>query len=141
MKRAHVLPIALAACLAVPLAAPAAADPTVGIGLSYAFGGGAGEFGLGLRVFSDDRRDRVAASVGVDYMFGSGRIRPSIGAAYLNKNSYVGIDLGYDFSRGSLDFGIGVGGVGTTRQKAPDTGDSGSDDDIIIIDPDLPPPV
>lgn len=85
--------------------------------------------GVGLRVFSDNRRDKVAGSVGVDYMFGSGRVRPTIGAAYLDRNGYVGVDLGYDFGRGSIDFGAGIGVTNTKRSSPPATGgDTGGDD-------------
>ena len=60
--------IALAALLS--LSTPALADPTVGLGLSFSFGGGKPQTGVGLRVFSDNERDSFVGSVGVDYMFG-----------------------------------------------------------------------
>jgi hypothetical protein len=122
MIRNVLLPATLAACLSLAPADPAAADPTVGLGLTFAFGGGGGEWGLGLRVLSDNRRDRVVGAVGFDYMFGSGRLRPSLGVAYLGSNGYVGVDLGYDVNRGALDFGISAGGANTKRRPAPALG-------------------
>jgi hypothetical protein len=108
----------LAMTCAVPalLATPAAADPAVGIGFSMSFGRGQTETGMGLRVFSNDRRDKAVGSVGVDYMFGSKRWRGTVGAAYLGRNAYVGLDLGFDFKDGGIDFGPSVGAV---RTKAP----------------------
>lgn len=111
---------ALVLGLAVTSVTPAAADPAVGLGLSFSFGGRSGvDTGIGLRVFSNDKQDQAAASVGLDYMFQSQRIRPSVGAAWLGTNTYVGLDLGYDFTSGGFDFGVGAGGVDTKRNAAP----------------------
>ncbi|MDN5786193.1 hypothetical protein [Pseudorhodobacter sp.] len=82
--------ILIAAALTVGMAMPVAADPSVGLGLSIAFGNGRTEAGVGIRLFSTDRRDHAAASLGLDYMFSSSRIRPTVGAAYLGRNSYIG---------------------------------------------------
>lgn len=83
---------------ALVLAAPATAETTVGLGLSVAFGSGAQpDAGVGVRVFSDDKRNDFTGSIGVDYMFGSRGVRPTVGFAYLGRNTYVGVDLGYDF--------------------------------------------
>lgn len=109
MIRNLVLPAAAATLLGLPLAGPAAADATLGIGFGLAFGAGQVDVGAGLRVFSDDRRDRAAGSVGFDYMFTSGRLRPSLGIAYLYRNGFVGVDLGFDTRRGGPDFGLGAG--------------------------------
>lgn len=101
--------------LCVALAAPASADPAVGLGVNLTFGGsGKVEAGLGLRLFTNDEEDEVVGAAGFDYMFQSQRIRPSLGAAYLGTNSYIGVDVGYDFGRGGLDFGVGIGGVNTS---------------------------
>ncbi|WP_155326400.1 hypothetical protein [Alkalilacustris brevis] len=100
---------------AVPalMATPSAADPTVGLGLTFSFGGGGVDTGIGLRVFSDNRREKAVGSVGVDYMFGSQRWRGTLGAAYLDRNGYIGVDLGIGLGDGAIDFGVGVGGVKT----------------------------
>ncbi len=103
--------IVLAALLS--LATPALADPTVGVGLSFSFGGGKPQTGIGLRVFSDNERDSFVGSVGVDYMFGSQSFRGTVGGAYLGDNTYLGLDMGLDFNGGGVGFGFGAGGVGT----------------------------
>ena len=95
------------------LAAPAFADPTVGFGLSLSFGGGGTDYGVGARIFSDDEEDEFVASVGVDYMFQSGRVRPTVGAAYLGDGSYLGFDLGFGLNGEGIDFGVSVGGADT----------------------------
>ena len=106
--------IALAAVLS--LSTPALADPTVGLGMSFSFGGGKPQTGIGLRVFSDNERDSFVGSVGVDYMFGSQSFRGTVGGAYLGNDTYLGLDMGLDFNGGWFGFGFGAGGVGT---KAP----------------------
>lgn len=107
------------------LATPALADPTVGLGLSFSFGGGKPQTGIGLRVFSDDERDSFVGSVGVDYMFGTQSFRGTVGGAYLGNDTYLGLDMGLDFNGGGFGFGFGAGGVGTTQS----TSDGGGDDD------------
>ncbi|MFN3825251.1 MAG: hypothetical protein ACK4RN_14815 [Pseudorhodobacter sp.] len=107
--------VLLALGLALPLASPARADPAVGVGVSILFGG---ESSLGLRIFSSDRRNRAAASVGLDYVFRSQRIRPTIGAAYLGNNAYIGLDMGLDLARGGVDFSAGIGVTKTKRRAA-----------------------
>ena len=99
------------------MAMPAVADPTVGIGISFAFGGGKVDTGVGIRVFSNNRREKAAATLGVDYMFTGQRIRPTVGVAYLGSNSYIGLDMGFGFNGEGVDFGLGVGGVKTKRAK------------------------
>ena len=106
------------ACLAA-LASPGLADPAVGLGLSFSFGGGTSQTGIGLRVFSDDERDSFVASAGVDYIFGSGSMRGTVGGAYLGDNTYLGLDLGLDFSGGGMDYGISGGAVNTEETAAP----------------------
>jgi hypothetical protein len=119
MNRLKICTTALIACLALPLATPVAAEATVGVGLSFAFGAGKkAEAGIGLRLFSNNKQDKFVGSVGADYMFQSQRLRPTIGAAYLRKNAYIGLDLGYDMSAGGVDFGLGVGGVKTKKPAA-----------------------
>lgn len=99
---------ALAASLG-PLAAPVSADPTIGIGFSLSFGGGQPQLGAGVRVFSDDEEDEVAASLGLDYVFTTQSLRPTIGAAYLMEDSYAGVDVGYNYTLGTFDVGGGIG--------------------------------
>ncbi|PTV93666.1 hypothetical protein C8J27_11331 [Rhodobacter aestuarii] len=100
------------------LATPALADPTLGLGLSFSFGGGKPQTGIGLRVFSDDERDSFVGSVGVDYMFGTQSFRGTVGGAYLGNDTYLGLDMGFDFNGGGFGFGFGAGGVGTKAGAA-----------------------
>lgn len=102
----------------VCLAAPVQADPAVGVGLSLSFGGGQAQTGVGIRVFSDDRQDRVVGAIGLDYQFGSGAVRGTIGPSYLGRDTYVGLDVGFGLGGGGLDFGISAGVTDTSRPAA-----------------------
>jgi hypothetical protein len=106
------------------VAAPASADPTIGIGFSLSFGGGQPQLGAGVRVFSDDDEDEFAASIGLDYVFTTQSVRPTIGGAYLMDDSYIGLDLGYNSTLGTFDFGAGAGFADTDD----DSGGSDSND-------------
>lgn len=112
--------ILFASALMFVLSTPAMADPTVGFGLNFSFGEGKVNTGVGVRVFSNDEQDKAAASIGVDYMFGSQSWRGSLGAAYLMNNGYIELNGGYDFGSGGFNFGVGVGGAKTTDQNTPD---------------------
>lgn len=103
-----------AAALICALAAPATADPTLGFGLSFTFGGGKINTGVGLRVFSNDEQDKPAITVGLDYMFGTQSWRGSLGAAYMMDNSYIEMNGGYNFDGSGFDFGFGTGAARTT---------------------------
>lgn len=123
------LPLALA--LAMGLATPAFAvesapsaptttsssssRPTIGLGLSVAFGSGGIDTGIGLRVFSSNRRNRAVGSLGLDYMFQSQSLRGTVGVGYLGRNVFGGADLGYNFNRRDIDFGLSIGGANTRR--------------------------
>jgi len=128
--------ILTAAAFTMALAAPASADPSLGFGLSLSFGGGDVDYGVGVRVFSDDKQDEFAASVGLDYMFQSQRLRPTVGAAYLGDDSYIGIDMGFGLNGEGIDFGVGVGGVNTDNSSTysgdvdDDTGEDNSLGDV-----------
>lgn len=107
------LPSLLLPCaMVLGLAAPVAADPALGLGFTFAFGGGApGGLGIGARLFSDDEEDAFAGALGLDYMFGSGQVRPSIGVAYMGTNNYLGLDVGFVGS--GMNFGMGGGYANT----------------------------
>lgn len=107
----------LSTALTVGMALPAHADPAIGFGLSFAFGNGNVETGVGVRVTSDNEPDEVVATVGIDYMFQSQRWRPTVGVAYLFDNAYLGVDLGFDLNGGGMDIGVGVGGINTEESK------------------------
>jgi hypothetical protein len=105
------------------LSTPALADPGVGLGLNFTFGNGGVNTGLGVRIFSNDEQDKAAASVGLDYMFGSQSWRGSLGAAYMMDNSYIELNGGYDFGSSEFDFGIG-GGITETTEGAGSSDES-----------------
>jgi hypothetical protein len=109
--------IAMICAVPTMLATPTLADPTLGLGLSFSFGGGQVDTGVGLRVFSDNERDSLVGSVGVDYMFGSQSWRGTVGAAYLGNNSYFGLDLGIGLRDGAIDFGASAGVADTKRAR------------------------
>jgi hypothetical protein len=110
-------PVVVAAALAMSSAA--SAGPTVGLGLSFSFGSGTVDTGVGIRVFSNNKRNRAVGSVGLDYMFGSQSMRGTIGAGYLTRNLYGGLDLGFDFGTGDFNFGPSLGVTRSTRRAAP----------------------
>ncbi|WP_298857473.1 hypothetical protein [uncultured Sulfitobacter sp.] len=126
---------ALALTLALTLVRPAAADPAVGFGLSLTFGGGEVDagVGVGVRLFSDDDEDSFAATLGLDYMLKSRSMRPTVGAAYLMDDSYIGLDMGLDLQSREFDFGVGIGGVKTEGDDAAapvGTGDFGGPNEV-----------
>lgn len=97
-----------AAAVALSLAAPVAADPTLGLGLTITFGNGSVDTGLGVRLFSDDEKNQAALSLGLDYMFVNQSFRPAVGVAYLMDSSYLELNGGVMIGTG--EFGLGVGG-------------------------------
>lgn len=105
------LPVSALAFALSPMAAYA--DPTVGLGLNVALGSSGADVGLGVRVFSNDQEDKIAASLGLDYMFKSKSLRASAGAAYLMDDSYVEVNGGYTFKSQEFNFGLGLGTVNT----------------------------
>jgi hypothetical protein len=109
-------------------ASPALADPTFGLGLTFSFGGGQPDVGVGVRVFSDDREDEFAGSLGLDYMFGSESWRGSLGAAYMMDNSYIELNSGYNFGSRTFDVGIG-GGFAKTQNQAIQVVEETTDED------------
>jgi hypothetical protein len=117
-----------ASALALTISTPALADPSLGFGLNFTFGGGTVNTGVGVRVFSDDEEDEVAASIGLDYMFGSESWRGSLGAAYMMDNSYIELNGGYNLNNGGFDFGIGGGWTDTTSDQISNS-DIGPGDD------------
>ncbi|MBO9397110.1 hypothetical protein J7400_10490 [Shimia sp. R9_2] len=91
------------------------ADPSFGFGVTLVFGG---DVAAGVRVFSDDEPESAVLAIGADYKFGSGAIRPTVGAAYLDEDFYVDFSLGYDLGIGALDYGIGIGGAFDTEEES-----------------------
>ncbi|MBE1293286.1 MAG: hypothetical protein GJ677_12420 [Rhodobacteraceae bacterium] len=89
------------------------ADPSFGLGLTYVFGG---DWAAGVRVFHDDEPDSAVLALGVDYKFGAGSLRPTVGAAYLEDDYYLDFSLGYDTQLQALDYGVGVGAAFETQE-------------------------
>lgn len=116
--KAKIVAIACSAVTAATLSTSALADVGVGAGLSWTFGGPKPVAGpaLGVKVFSTDRQDKTAASLGVDYSFADRSFRPNVGVAYLGKNNvYLGADVGYSFAQQGMNFGVGAGYVDTKK--------------------------
>lgn len=101
------------------LSLPVQADTTFGLGVNLSFGGGAGpQTGVGVRMFSGNKKNSTVASVGFDYLLQSRKIRPSVGVAYLGSNTYLGADLGFTPGQG-LNVGMGLGLSKTQSKAAP----------------------
>lgn len=132
MLSKHITSIAILCALT----APALADPTVGFGINVTFGNGTANTGVGVRVFSNDRKDEGAASLGLDYMFTSQSWRGSLGAAYLMDDSYIELNGGYNFGSGTVDLGIGAGWVDTHTSDDDDTEEVVQEDDNPTVSPD-----
>lgn len=111
------LSAALIAC-AMTLPTTAVSEPAFGVGISYVFGG---DVAVGIRVFSTDRPESAAASIGLDFKFDSESFRPTIGAAYLDEKFFIDFSLGIDTKSGDIDYSIGAGGLTNMRAAAPAT--------------------
>lgn len=59
----------------------------------------------------------MAGSLGLDYVFGENRVRPTVGVVYLGSNNYIGLDVG--FGSGQVEFGLGAGVVDTADDVMP----------------------
>jgi len=105
----------IVATLMLGLATPALAKPAIGLGVSFSFGGGAPDVGIGLRVLSNNRQNKTVGTVGIDYMMMSQSLRPTIGVAHVGKHNYVGADMGFDLNGGGVSFGLGAGGASNTK--------------------------
>jgi hypothetical protein len=88
-------------------AAPVFADPTLMIGLSWTFGGGAqqGELGLSGRILSDDKRDEWVGAIGGTYYPGSGKFGIDVGIGYTFTKTPM--TLSYDLVNNQALLGLG----------------------------------
>lgn len=112
---------AAALAMSIPAAMPAEADPAIGVGLTFAFGGSSSassnQTGLAVRLFSDDAEDDLVGALGFNYQFGTGTFSPTAGIAYLGSNTFLGLDMGYGLDGSGINFGLS-GGVTNTDSGA-----------------------
>ncbi len=97
------------------------AEPAVGFGLTFKWGQDEADPGLAVRLFSDNRQDRFAGTIGLDYLFRSKKFRPTVGGAYVGNDMFFGFDfgLGGGFSSGGVNTGISAGYVNTFSPTPP----------------------
>lgn len=94
------------------------AEPTVGLGLTFKFGPQGGEPGVALRLFSDNRQNRWAGTIGLDFLIRSMTFRPTLGASYVGDDMFFGFDFGLGGGIGSGGFNTGFSG-GYVNSFAP----------------------
>jgi hypothetical protein len=99
------------------------AEPTVGLGVSFKFGSKSVDPGLALRLFSDNRHNRMAGTIGLDFLFQTLAWRATVGAAYMGDDTFLGIDfgLGSGFGSGGINTGLSGGYVNTFGPAGPAT--------------------
>lgn len=102
-----------------PAGGSASSSPIVGFGLTFSFGQGGVQTGVGIRLLSGNLSKRAVGSVGLDYMLTSQTWRGTVGLGYLQNNKYLGLDLGIGFGSGDFSFGLGLGGANTKPQTQP----------------------
>jgi len=97
------LAVAIASLTTAPVAQ---ADTGIGGGISYVFGQG---LAVGVKLLTTDKKDKTIASVGLDYMLGTGTWRPNVGLGYLGDKVYGDLNTGYNYQNGTWDFGMSAG--------------------------------
>ena len=110
MKKSLLATVVATVCSAVGM--PAHAEPGVMLGISHNFGG---DTGLTLKLLSTDRRDKVAAAVGVSYFpwatTRSWGFDTSVGYTF----RHGALTVGYDWLNGQVQLGLGAA---NTKSKA-----------------------
>lgn len=107
--------LSLAAVVTASLVTPIAqADVGVGAGITYVFGEG---LAIGVKVFTDDEKDKVVGSLGLDYKVNSRAWRPNVGIGYLGDNIYGDLNAGYNYRNSAWDYGVGIGILDTDEDK------------------------
>lgn len=87
-------------------AAPAFADPTLMLGLSFTFGGSqSGQLGISGRILSDNKRDQFVAAVGGTFYPGTQQFGFDAGIGYTWDNHPF--TLTYDFANQGVQVGLG----------------------------------
>lgn len=93
------------------------ADVGFGFGATWVFGASSG-LAIGPKLFSTDKEDKVAASLGIDYVIGSSSFRPNVGITYLLKDdAFTDLNVGYNLKSKAVDFGFAVGYTETKDDK------------------------
>lgn len=88
------------------------ADPGVMLGLSHNFGGATG---ITLKLLSTDRKDRVAAALGLSYFPGQESRAFGLDTSLGYTLQRGAVTLGYDWLNGQVQLGLGVA---NTRSRA-----------------------
>lgn len=123
MKTCYIRTVIASGAITTALAAtPAMADPSFGFGFTILKGG---NVSVGAKVFSTDKPESAALSLGIDYNFDTKGFRPNLGVAYLEGDFYVDGNVGYDLNAGQLDYGLGIGGLGNMATPAAPAGGGG----------------
>lgn len=90
---------------------PAAADPTVSVGLSWSFSGTqAGQLGISGKIISNNRRDEWTAAVGGTYYPSNSTFGIDIGVGYNFRN--MPVTLSYDLLNEGINLGVGWANLG-----------------------------
>lgn len=116
MKKAM---IGVAFALAFGAGTASADDIGLGIGLTWVFGNdGNSGAAIGLKAFSSREEDKAAGSLGLDYHFATGALRPNIGIAWIGDDIFADANFGYNMAVGKIDFGLGIGAVNSKPEAA-----------------------
>ena len=105
-------------------AAPALADPMLGIGLTIGFGGGEAQVGVSGNVWHNDEENEFVAGVGGTYYPGTGGFGAHVGLGYTTGNVVLG--GGYDFINGDP--------VAIINYADTQSDDDDDDEDVTVAD-------
>ena len=120
MKRPIIL-----ACAATVGAAPAFADPMIGIGVSIGLGGGGTpDLGISGHIWSNDQEDEFALGIGGAYYFGSQSFGADASIGYVFDGGVLG--GGYDF--------LNQRPVLSLELADTDDGDDDDDDEMEVVE-------
>lgn len=106
------------------LTSMAHADLGYGFGATWVFGSTQDKgLAIGPKLFTANEEDKIAGSLGLDYVFKTSSIRPSIGISYLFKEDmYTNLNVGYDLKDQKVNFGFEGGYTdtqGDVKQNQP----------------------
>ncbi|MGM9426895.1 hypothetical protein [Hydrogenophaga sp. MI9] len=114
MKKPLLATVVATVCSAVGM--PAHAEPGVMLGISHNFGG---DTGITLKLLSTDRRDKLAAAVGVSYFpwaaTRSWGFDTSVGYTF----RHGALTLGYDWLNGQVQLGLGAANTKSKTSPVP----------------------